>query len=154
MTKYNIITLILLLLFLFYHKIATSIVAIVSCLPWLGLFGNTLLEWVGECFARWNNAGHQLVACKGLALAELDVGAMKPIQNAKNAETLIKPEKRFQFLRIGPYDVPCDTYFKWWKSCASGLGKKGKWYPEWAFNVFKMAKQNQSQAVEMWLPIK
>lgn len=41
------------------------------------------------------------------------------------------------------------SYFKWWKSWASGDGKNGKWYPEWAFKVDNNAIVNQSQAVAM-----
>lgn len=47
-----------------------------------------------------------------------------------------------------------NTYFKWWKSWASGLGKNGRWYPECAFKVDKIAKVNQSQAVAICDPIK
>lgn len=43
-------------------------------------------------------------------------------------------------------------YFKWWKSWASGEGKNGKWKPECAFKVDKVAMTNQSHAVAVCDP--
>ena len=39
---------------------------------------------------------------------------------------------------------------RWWKSWASGEGRSGKWYPLWEIVVWRMAMENQNQAVAKW----
>ena len=45
------------------------------------------------------------------------------------------------------------TYFWWWKSWASGEGKKGKWYPQWDTSVVATANENHNQPVATWDPM-
>lgn len=40
--------------------------------------------------------------------------------------------------------------FKWWKSCASGEGRRGKWYPLCETVVVRTAIEVHSHVVIMW----
>ena len=46
-----------------------------------------------------------------------------------------------------------EPYLRWWKSCPSGDGRKGRWYPQWPIVVLKMATLYHRMATERWDPM-
>ena len=46
------------------------------------------------------------------------------------------------------------SYLLWWKSCASGEGRNGRWYPQWEIVVLITASIIQSHSDARWLPKK
>ena len=44
------------------------------------------------------------------------------------------------------------AHLKWWKSCASGEGMKGRWYPEWLCVVLNKDIATNSHTTERWEP--
>ena len=45
------------------------------------------------------------------------------------------------------------TYLKWWKSCASEEGMKGRWYPECVCVVLNIAIEYHNHTTERWEPM-
>lgn len=55
-----------------------------------------LLGFVGDALTQRGEAGEQGVSLVLLALPELAVGAMEPVQHAQDPETLVEPEEGTQ----------------------------------------------------------
>lgn len=85
---------------------------------------------LGESLPSRHEAQHHDVPGIGRRRPEARVGAVKSVQDAEHPETVVESTtEQTQSLLVSNI-VLCycyDAYFKWWKSCASGDGKKGRW---------------------------
>lgn len=116
-----------------------------------------LLGRVGDALVERREISEQDVPFVLLGLPELGVGAVEPIENAEDAETLVEPERDRQkcllLCQTMRRNRTIKTHLRWWKSWNSGEGRKGRWYPQWEMLVLIRATQYQRVVVAKWEPM-